>query len=693
MPASSAESAGGGGHEGGGGPRTRAENERRILVLAPTSNDARLTARFLEKAGLETTVCADIPQLCAELDAGCGAILLAEEAVANASVTLLLAKLEDQPSWSDLPVVMVTGPGDASTQRRRLISLGPMGNVSIIERPVRPDTLVSTFEFAMRSRRRQYQVRALLEEREQMTANVQQQARIFDTTLSSIPDFTYTFDRSGRFAYANQSMLDHLGLKLGDIVGRNFFELPYPPELASRLQRQVQQVFHTGQVLRDEAPYTTPAGAMGYSEYIFSPVFADDGTVEAVAGSTRDTSERRHNEEALRNADRRKDEFLAMLAHELRNPLASVASAVAVLQGANDAESHDWATRVIARQSGQLSHLIDDLLDVSRITTGKIRLRKEIVDAARILDRARESARPLVTERQHELVSYYPPGEMWIEADPTRVEQIVLNLLTNAAKYTPTGGRIELSARSIGGELSISVHDNGMGIPPQRLPEMFELFAQGERSIARSEGGLGIGLTIVQKLTEMHGGRVEAHSAGPNLGSTFTIHLPSSVPSVESNGKRPAVSVADSFRALRVLIVDDNVDTAEGLERLLKRAGHQVALAHDGRQALERARAFSPDAIVLDIGLPGMDGFEVVRLLRAEPCGIGALIIAVTGYGQEEDRRRALDAGFDHHLVKPVDFSALTKFLADASLKKSPRPASSRSRSAVSTIAPASSTP
>ena len=279
---------------------------------------------------------------------------------------------------------------------------------------------------------------------------------------------------------------------------------------------------------------------------------------------------------------------------------------------------------------------------------------------------------------------------MWIEADPTRVEQIVLNLLTNAAKYTPTGGRIELAARGMGRELLISVHDNGMGIPPQRLPEMFELFAQGERSIARSEGGLGIGLTIVQKLTEMHGGRVEAHSAGPNRGSTFTIHLPASTPSEASQGQRSPFPAAASLHALRVLIVDDNVDTAEGLGRLLKRAGHQVALAHEGRQALDRARTFSPDAIVLDIGLPGMDGFEVVRLLRAEPCGVDALIVAVTGYGQEEDRRRTLDAGFDHHLVKPVEFAALTKLLEGPALKKSPRASLARSSAAIS---PASSAP
>ncbi|MEA3208282.1 MAG: hypothetical protein QOE70_1339 [Chthoniobacter sp.] len=636
----------------------------RILVLAPTSNDARLTVQFLGKAGLEATICADLPELCARLDDGCGAVLLAEEALGKESVRLLVARLEIQPSWSDLPIVMITGAGEAQVRGHHLAAFGPVGNVSLIERPVRPGTLVSTLEVAMRSRRRQYQVRALLEERQEMTAKTQQQARIFDTTLSSIADFAYIFDRSGRFLYANKSLLDLWGLGLADVVGKNFFELPYPTELATRLQEQIQQVFATGQVLRDETSYTNPAGLTGYYEYIFSPVLANDGTVEVVARSTRDTSERRRSEEALRAADRRKDEFLAMLAHELRNPLASVSSAATLLKNSGDPVNHAWAAGVIERQTGQLAHLIDDLLDVSRITTGKIRLRKEIVDAAAILDRACESARPLITERGHELVCHYPRGGLWLEADPTRVEQIILNLLTNAAKYTPAGGRINLSARREGGELVMTVRDNGIGIAPQRLPEMFQLFAQGERSIARSEGGLGIGLTIVQKLAEMHGGRVDGQSDGPNLGSTFTIRLPAAAAPIPSNGKGPA-RAEQNGKGLRVLIVDDNADTAQALARLLARIGHQIVLAHDGAQALERAREQAPQAILLDIGLPGMDGFEVAQRLRGEPSCSGALIIAVTGYGQDEDRQRALDAGFDHHLVKPVDLDELKRLLRD----------------------------
>jgi PAS domain S-box-containing protein len=633
-----------------------------ILILAPTSNDARLTAAFLERAGLEADVCADIRAVRDCLRNGCGALLLAEEAFGEESAGILVAELKDQPSWSDLPVILITAAGGVERLHPRYLEmLEPVGNVSIIERPVHPGTLVSTCEVALRSRRRQYQVRDLLREREEMMVNIQQQSRIFDTTLSSITDFAYIFDRSGRFIYANRALLDLLGLTLDELSGKTFFELPYPDELAARLDQQIKQVFETGEIIRDETQYTNPAGYSAYYEYIFTPVFGNDGRVEVVSGSTRNTSERHRSEEALREADRRKDEFLAMLAHELRNPLAAIANASSLLDSENT-DDREWAGRVVKRQSGQLARLIDDLLDVSRITTGKIRLRKEVIDVAVILDRARDSASPAITSRGHKLISNYHAGKLWIECDPTRIEQVVLNLLANAAKYTPPGGRIDLSASRLDAEILITVQDNGLGISPGRLPEMFQLFAQGERSIARSEGGLGIGLTIVQKLVDMHGGRIEAHSDGLNQGSTFTICLPAATAVHDAMRKSPG-EIRGRGHSRRVLIVDDNIDTAQGMARLLRRAGHHVALAHDGTQAVERAREDSPEFVVLDIGLPTMDGYEVVRRLRREPCCEGAVIIAITGYGQPEDRQRAIEAGFDHHMVKPIDFEELQVLL------------------------------
>jgi PAS domain S-box-containing protein len=572
----------------------------------------------------------------------------------------LATALESQPSWSDLPLVLITAPGESARMRLRHLSpLGVVGNISILEKPVRPETLLSTCRVALRSRRRQYQVRDLLRELEQMMSQIQQQSRIFDTTFSAIPDFAYIFDREGRFIYANRALLDLLGLDLDAVVGKRFSELPYPGDLAGRLEQQIEHVFRTGKILRDEMAYTNPTGVTGYYEYIFTPVIGNDGNVEVVAGSTRDTSERRRNEEALREGDRRKDEFLAMLAHELRNPLAAVANGAALLDS-EDPKDRAWAASVIRRQAAQLTHLIDDLLDVSRINTGKILLRKQRLDVGQILDRARDSALPLIQERRHVVVSNYESKHSWIDADPTRLEQIFVNLLTNAAKYTPPGGRIEISAKQTDGEVMVSVHDNGIGIAPHLLPEMFKLFSQGERSIDRSEGGLGIGLTIVQRLVEMHGGRIEAHSDGPSLGSTFVVWLPAAPAPAEHV---PMNAQNKGGQRRRVLIVDDNVDTAQGMARLLTRAGHEVDLAHDGIEALEKARQQRPEAVVLDIGLPGMDGFDVARQLRREASCAGATIIAVTGYGQAEDRKRALEAGCHYHLVKPVDIEELKSIL------------------------------
>jgi PAS domain S-box-containing protein len=365
----------------------------------------------------------------------------------------------------------------------------------------------------------------------------------------------------------------------------------------------------------------------------------------------------------LRDNDKRKDEFLAMLAHELRNPLAAVGNAVTVLKLSDDTENLNFAKEIIERQVRQLVRLIDDLLDVSRITSGKIRLKKEFLDAANILDQAIESVSPLIEERKHELVRSYPHDLICIRADPTRIEQIVVNLLTNAAKYTESGGKIWLTAALEGAHVVIKVRDTGIGIPPEKLPDMFKLFSQGERSIARSEGGLGIGLTIVQKLAEMHDGIVTASSEGTGRGSEFVVFLPAA--------KRPQATAtssesgrSESRRGSRILVVDDNVDTAKGMARLLKLLGNDVREVHDGKAAIEMVRIFQPEFILLDIGLPGMDGYQVAATLRKDGSCKDTVIIAVSGYGQEEHRRRSRDAGFDHHLVKPVDFDTLTTLLS-----------------------------
>jgi PAS domain S-box-containing protein len=360
----------------------------------------------------------------------------------------------------------------------------------------------------------------------------------------------------------------------------------------------------------------------------------------------------------LREAQRQKDDFLAMLAHELRNPLAAIqyANAIARLSDQPTPEAAE-ASHTIDRQVKNLAHLIDDLLDVSRITRDKIQLKKEAVDGATIVRRAVASIQPLIASRKHELQVDIADGELPLEADPTRLEQILVNLLSNAAKYTPEGGRIAIRSFAEGKQAVFEVQDNGIGIPFDALPRVFELFTQVDKSLDRSQGGLGIGLTVVRRLTEMHGGTVQVDSAGLGQGSVFTVRLP--LADGSTNASQPHQHGISQSRSLKILVVDDNLDTANSVATLLRMAGHDVNLAHDGPAALATARATRPEVIVLDIGLPGIDGYTVARTLRDDESFAGLRLIAVSGYGQPDDRRRSQEAGFDEHLVKPVEFESL----------------------------------
>ena len=369
---------------------------------------------------------------------------------------------------------------------------------------------------------------------------------------------------------------------------------------------------------------------------------------------------------ALEEADQRKDEFLAMLAHELRNPLAAISNAAQVLKRTTSQEQDEWATQVIEGQVKNLSRLIDDLLDISRITRGKIQLKKQVVDVQPIIEYAVNSVTPLLRERAHELAVEYGHGDARLEVDPTRIEQVVTNLLNNAAKYSEDRGRIRLSTTVENGVLVIEVEDTGIGIPPEKLSSVFDLFVQGEHSIARSEGGLGIGLTLVRRLVEMHGGSVSAESQGCGQGSTFTVRIPVAR-DILANPVEAGAAHDNQWRGTskrRILVVDDNKDTVRGFSRLLNLLGQDVQTAHNGEEALAVASRFLPDFILLDIGLPDIDGYELaVRLRTLDSCR-NAVIVAVSGYGQEEDRRRSREAGFNHHLIKPVDLDALSAILS-----------------------------
>jgi len=409
------------------------------------------------------------------------------------------------------------------------------------------------------------------------------------------------------------------------------------------------------------------------------------GPSRRLLGIVADITDRKLAEAALRDNDRRKDEFIATLAHELRNPLAPIRNALQILQRSPDAAAQGHARDVIERQLGQMVHLVDDLLDVSRISQGKLELRRARVDLAGVLRTAVETSRPLIDASRHRLSVMPPPaGELCVDGDTTRLCQIVANLLNNAAKYTPDGGEIALSAwreesaqdsrDAESGVAVIEVKDSGVGIAHEMLPRVFDMFAQVDRSVARAQGGLGIGLALVKRLVEMHGGSVDAQSDGAGRGCRFVVRLPllaAELPHVAEPPARPVepapVAAPDAVPAVRqVLVVDDNVDSAESLAEVLGMLGHVVHVEHDGPRALAAAERLRPHAIVLDIGLPGLSGLEVAQRIRAQAWGRGMLLVALSGWGQAEDRQRSRDAGFDAHFVKPVDLDELIATLEQA---------------------------
>jgi signal transduction histidine kinase/ActR/RegA family two-component response regulator len=392
------------------------------------------------------------------------------------------------------------------------------------------------------------------------------------------------------------------------------------------------------------------------------------GQPVALATVSQDITVRKALEDNLRSlagdlseADRRKDEFLAILAHELRNPLAVIHNAVQVqLRASGDAKAVASTSEMLERQIGQMGRLVDDLLDMSRITQGKIELRRERVALTTVVAQAVEAARPFYKSRRHELTVALPQEEMYLDADPARVAQVVGNLLSNAGKFTDDGGRIWLSVERDDWQAVIRVRDTGIGIAVEELPRLFDMFTQVDSSLERTREGLGIGLTLVKTLVEMHGGTVEARSEGLGRGSEFVVRLPILA---EASIPHPRETIRGPTVRRRVLIVDDNEDSAESLAMLLQLSGHETHVAHDGLEATEMAQCVRPDVILLDIGLPGLNGYQVCRRIREQPWGRDLTLVAVTGWGQQKDRQRAREAGFDTHIVKPVDHEDLLKLL------------------------------
>jgi PAS domain S-box-containing protein len=483
----------------------------------------------------------------------------------------------------------------------------------------------------------------------------------FKTLVEHSPDIISRLDRDRRHIFVNSAMTRATGLSPEHCLGKTNSELGMPAELCRQWDECLDEVFTIGRAVTLELAFPGPEGLRYYSSLIV-PEWAPDGTVQSVLGIARDITERKQAEEELREAGRRKDELLAMLAHELRNPLAPIRTGVELLGLARgDPATTAEVVPMMQRQLGHLVRLVDDLLEVSRINRGRIELRPERVDLAEILGHAIENSMPFVEAGCHELEVDVAPDQLVLEADRVRLVQVFANLLDNAAKYTPPGGQIRVTGRRIDGEAVVSIRDTGQGIPTEMLPLVFDLFAQADRSTSRATSGLGIGLFLVRNLVELHGGRVEARSEGPGRGSELIVSLPLT-DRVAFDTARPA-SPESAGMSRRVLVVDDNRDAADSLGLLLETLGAEVRVAYDGPSALAALTAFGPAAVLLDIGMPGMDGYEAAGHIRASE-GEEIKLIAVTGWGQDEDRRRSAEAGFDHHLTKPLDLARLQAIFA-----------------------------
>ena len=512
--------------------------DERVLLLAPTRRDGEVTGRALDAAGVACTACAGAAALAQELDAGVGALMLTELALGDPDIKVVLAALERQPDWSNVPTVLLCRDRDHSAVVMR--SLGRLRNVTLLDRPASMRSMVSAVHAALRERRWQYQLR-------------------------------------------------------------------------DQLVRQ------------------------------------------------------REAEEALRKADQRKDEFLATLAHELRNPLAPIRTGLQVLERLPG--TADPAARVfemMQRQLGQLVRLIDELLDVSRIATGKVVLHRERVDMREVVQLAVEGSQPVIDAAGHSLRVRVPAHPLPTIGDRSRLAQAVGNLLNNAAKYTPAGGHIEVALTAEGDDAVVTVTDNGMGIPPEMLARVFDLFAQVDRTLDRAQGGLGIGLSLVRSLMALHGGSVEARSAGIDRGSSFALRLPALPhgPAAQADATPTDDAEAPARRRRRILVVDDNIDAADSLGMLLELNGHESRVEYSASTAMATAETFLPDVIFCDLGMPGMGGHEFAARLRRHRRFAATLLVAVTGWGGEEDRRRSRDAGFDVHLTKPVELDSVERVLA-----------------------------
>jgi two-component system CheB/CheR fusion protein len=655
-------------------------------VLIASEKDGECCRALLTQAGIHWEECPDLGRLCHALEEGAAVALLAEEWVDSPQIACLLALLERQPTWSDLPILILARGADAmgaDFDARRL------GNVALLERPLRTAALLTALRTALRSRRRQYQLREHLKQREEAEGALRESEARLRFSLDAGGLGFWQHDLGTDALICSDLCKAHFGRSPGEPLSHEEVLGSVHPEDLDRVRKAIRRAILDGQGYVLEYRVIWPDGSTHWVMVRGRASYDVAGKAVDTHGVTLDITERRDAEtrqeeqaerlrllsESLRETARRKDEFLAMLAHELRNPLSPMVNAVEVMRSRAGREQGERARDVLERQVHHMSRLVDDLLDVSRINSGKITLKKERLDLVEAVKRAIETVRGFAEAPGHTLEVSLPAEPVWVDVDPVRLEQVVTNLLNNAAKYTEPGGHIWVALETDGASARMRVRDTGIGIPPSLLGQVFDLFTQGERGLDRSQGGLGLGLTLVRNLVRLHGGTVEAFSDGPGQGSEFRVTLPLA-PAPEAVAsllpvtpvQMRAVPTVNGSGSRRLLVVDDNRDSAETLADLARIWGFEVDTAYDGLAALERAGEWQPALVFLDIGMPGLNGYEVARQLRQDRRFDATTLVALTGYGQEEDIERSRAAGFDHHLVKPVDLDKLEALLESADL-------------------------
>lgn len=569
-----------------------------------------------------------------------------------------------------------------------------VGAVDYLHKPVNPAVLRSKVAvFAelhrkeralirevMERRRAEEQLRQLNETLDQRVEERTEELASSESRLSAVlrntPALIYELDTQSRFVRINRYFEDLFGLENDAVCGRSVFEV-LPHELAVRFDASNRDVLSAGAAVELEESIPHAGGERTYIS-VKVPRFDSEGNAAGTVGISTDITERKKAEAALASESHRKDEFLAMLSHELRNPLAPIRAAVHVLKArakGTEEPAQKHAREIIERQVANLTKLVGDLLEVSRAVSGRIRLERRVVDLHDVVRAAIESTMPLIEQQRHELVTHLGDRGIYADVDPTRLEEVFINILNNAAKYTPEGGKIEIwceEGTSERGEQSVQfrVRDTGIGIDSGLLPRVFDLFTQADRSLARAQGGLGIGLSLAHRLVLLHGGVIHARSEGAGRGAEFIVTLPlTAVRQASEAGPDSAQEHRGPAANTRVLLVDDNVDYVAMLESSLLELGYNVRTAYNGPEAMVIARAWRPELVLLDIGLPGIDGYEVARQLRRHGDTREGKLIAVTGYGREVDKAIAREAGFDAHLTKPVEVADLVRVMGVLSTK------------------------